>query len=72
MAVGLGCEIEYAGQTVYAAGLDIDAPGVVDPIGPGCRTCERADCRHRAVPPIGHALDVGDGERGVLPYRIRD
>jgi predicted transcriptional regulator len=72
VAVGLGCEIDYAGQTIYSKGLDLTGTGIADPIGPGCRTCERTDCRHRAVPPLGHALDVGGAERGVVPYRIVD
>jgi predicted transcriptional regulator len=66
----LGCEIDYASQTIYSTGLDIANPDIADPIGPGCRTCERTDCRHRAVPPLGRALDVGGAERGVVPYRI--
>ncbi len=70
VAVVLGCEIEYAPLTVYAAGLDLGSPAAAVPIGPGCRACERALCRHRAVPPVGRALDVGSGERGVVPYRI--
>ncbi len=70
VAVVLGCEIEYAPLTVYAAGLDLGSPAAAVPIGPGCRACERVDCRHRAVPPAGRALDVGSGERGVVPYRI--
>jgi predicted transcriptional regulator len=71
VAVVLGCEVQYATQTVYAAGLDLNSPQAAVPIGPGCRACERTACRHRAVPPVGHALDVGSGERGVIPYRIR-
>jgi predicted transcriptional regulator len=70
VAIGLGCEIDYARQTVYSIGLNLDDPDAADPIGPGCRTCERGDCRHRAVPPLGRSLDVGNAERGVLPYRI--
>ncbi len=70
VAVVLGCEIEYAPLTVYSAGLDLASPAAAAPIGPGCRACERTDCRHRAVPPAGRALDVGSGERGVVPYRI--
>ena len=70
VAVVLGCEIEYAPLTVYAAGLDLASPAAAVPIGPGCRACERDLCRHRAVPPAGRALDVGSGERGVVPYRI--
>jgi len=69
-AVGLGCDIAFADQVVYSAGLDLRSPAVRVPIGPGCRACERPNCRHRAMPPVGHALDVGTGERGVVPYRI--
>jgi predicted transcriptional regulator/DNA-binding XRE family transcriptional regulator len=71
VAVVLGCEVRYAAQTVYAAGLDLTNPDAADPIGPGCRACERTSCRHRSVPPMGRALDVGTGERGVVPYRVR-
>jgi predicted transcriptional regulator/transcriptional regulator with XRE-family HTH domain len=71
VALVIGCEIEYATETVYAAGLDLHDPNIADPIGPGCRACERVDCRHRAVPPASQALDVGTVERGVVPYRIR-
>lgn len=71
VAVVIGCEIDYAAQTVYAAGLDLQDPAAADPIGPGCRACERTDCRHRAVPPASQGLDIGTTERGVVPYRIR-
>lgn len=71
VAVIIGCEIDHAAQTVYAAGLDLHDPAAADPIGPGCRACERTDCRHRAVPPASQALDIGTTERGVVPYRIR-
>lgn len=70
VAVGLGCEVGYADQTIYATGLDLKNLDASDPIGPGCRACERVECRHRALPPIGRPLDVGTAERGVVPYRI--
>ena len=70
MAVVLGCETRYAAQTVYAAGLDLANKDSADPIGPGCRACERAACRHRSVPPMGRTLDMGTAERGVVPYRL--
>ncbi|WP_282589105.1 helix-turn-helix domain-containing protein [Lichenifustis flavocetrariae] len=71
VAVVLGCEVEHARQTVYAAGLDLaDTNGIV-PIGPGCRVCERSACRHRAVPPVSRVLDVGTQERGLVPYKIK-
>ncbi|OYV26337.1 MAG: XRE family transcriptional regulator [Acidocella sp. 20-63-7] len=71
VAVVLGCEIRYAAQTVYAAGLDLSNPERADPIGPGCRACERTNCRHRSVPPLGRTLDMGTAERGVVPYQLR-
>jgi predicted transcriptional regulator len=70
VAVVLGCELRHAAQTVYAAGLDLNNPAAADPIGPGCRACERDNCRHRSVPPVGRILDVGTAERGVVPYRL--
>jgi predicted transcriptional regulator/transcriptional regulator with XRE-family HTH domain len=71
VAVVLGCELRYAAQTVYAAGLNVANRDVADPIGPGCRACERTQCRHRSVPPMGRALDMGTAERGVVPYRLK-
>jgi predicted transcriptional regulator/transcriptional regulator with XRE-family HTH domain len=70
VAVVLGCETRYAAKTVYAAGLNLADPDAADPIGPGCRACERTGCRHRSVPPMGLKLDVGTAERGVVPYRV--
>lgn len=70
VAVGLGCEVAYADQTIYSTGLDLRNLDASEPIGPGCRACERIECRHRALPPIGRPLDVGTAERGVVPYRI--
>ncbi|HYP62414.1 MAG TPA: short-chain fatty acyl-CoA regulator family protein [Acidocella sp.] len=75
VAVVLGCETRYAAQTVYGAGLNLApealAPEAADLIGPGCRACERTNCRHRSVPPMGRALDMGTAERGVVPYRLK-
>lgn len=71
VAVVLGCEISHAAQTVYAAGLDLKNPDAADPIGPGCRACERTNCRHRSVPSMSMALDTGAAERGVVPYKLK-
>ncbi len=70
VAMVIGCEVAHAARTVYAAGLDLHDPLAADPIGPGCRACERTTCRHRSVPPSSHTLDVGSTERGVVPYRL--
>ncbi|MDG6093857.1 short-chain fatty acyl-CoA regulator family protein [Acetobacter sp. AN02] len=69
VAVVLGCSAAHAQDIVYSAGLDADDERMVVPIGPGCRACTRTDCRHRAVPPAGMAIDTGSEERGVAPYR---
>ncbi|MBR0934211.1 DUF2083 domain-containing protein [Bradyrhizobium jicamae] len=66
----MGCEVAYASRTVYAKGVDLDDVEAADPIGPGCRACERTDCGHRALPPIGRRLDAGAAERGLVRYRI--
>lgn len=71
VAVVLGCELSHAAQTVYAAGLDLKNPDAADPIGPGCRACERMNCRHRSVPSMSMALDTGAAERGVVPYKLK-
>jgi len=71
VAVVLGCEARYAARMVYAEGLDLTKPDLADPIGPGCRACDRTACRHRSVPPMNQALDLGTAERGVVPYRIK-
>ena len=55
-AIGLGCEVSYATDLVYADGLDLR--GLFEPIGISCRICPRRDCHQRSVPPIEHRLDV--------------
>ncbi len=69
-AIGLGCEIEFAGQVVYADGLDTGNAAAFEPIGISCRICERRDCHQRSVPPLEQSLTVDPDRRGVLPYRI--
>ena len=51
-------------------GVKVNLTWVSDPNSAGTRVCERTGCRHRSIPPIGQRLDVGTGERGVIPYRI--
>jgi predicted transcriptional regulator len=55
-ALGLGCEIAYARELVYADGLVLDQPPV--PIGVTCRLCDRTDCEQRAIPPLHQAIQV--------------
>ncbi len=61
LGIGIGCDIAYASELVYADGLDWEQPGATVPIGINCRLCERTDCRQRAFPalaPFDHALQA--------------
>jgi predicted transcriptional regulator len=60
-ALGLGCEIGYARELVYADGLVLDQPPV--PIGVTCRLCDRTDCEQRAFPPLHQAIQVEEDLR---------
>ena len=67
-AIGLGCEVQHAGELVYAD--DLDLTGRFEPIGISCRICERATCHQRSVPPLERRLKVTPDRRGILPYEI--
>jgi XRE family transcriptional regulator, fatty acid utilization regulator len=67
-AIGLGCEVQHAGQLVYADGLDLK--GRFEPIGISCRICDRTDCHQRSVPPLEGRIRVNPNSRDVLPYEI--
>jgi len=68
-ALGLGCDLHYAGALVYADGLDLKAPPT--PIGISCRICERDACPQRAFPPVDRAFTVPDAERSIVPFTLR-
>jgi hypothetical protein len=67
LAVGLGCELKYAGRLVYARGLDL-ATAPTTEIGPTCRLCERPNCRERAAAPVTRTLTVDDHTKAVSPF----
>ncbi|MET2829251.1 helix-turn-helix domain-containing protein [Mesorhizobium shangrilense] len=69
-AIALGCEISYAGDFVYADGLDLTSGAAFDPIGTSCRVCERRNCDQRAIPPLKTKLTVDHHVRSALPYTI--
>lgn len=54
-AVALGCSAEDALHLVYAKRHGAEPPPYT-PIGVSCGLCQRADCRARAVPPIGREV----------------
>lgn len=70
-AIGLGCEAKYAGQLVYADDLDVTNVDRFEPIGTGCRICERSDCAHRSVPPLARDIEVDHLTRRAVPFRVR-
>lgn len=67
-SVGLGCDLSYAPQTVYAAGLDLQDRTLRAKIGMGCRVCERPACPQRAVPFAGRTLQVDENRTHLYPY----
>ncbi|MGB3244101.1 MAG: short-chain fatty acyl-CoA regulator family protein [Sulfitobacter sp.] len=69
-AIGLGCEVKYAGDVIYADDLDLTLKTNFESIGTSCRICERTDCFHRSVPPIGKSIQVDIDTRGSVPFKI--
>ncbi len=67
LAVGLGCELKFAGRLAYARGLDLAAP-VVTQIGAACRVCERPACPQRAAEPASRTLTVDDFSKSISSY----
>jgi predicted transcriptional regulator/transcriptional regulator with XRE-family HTH domain len=67
-AVALGCDVEHAHRLVYAKGLDLHDVEAPTPIGMGCKVCERPGCPQRAVPYIGHELEVNENVSSFAPY----
>ena len=68
-ALGLGCEVQYADQLVYADGLDLAGPSA--PIGVSCRICERVDCSQRAFPPVDRRFEVRENDRRWVPFALK-
>lgn len=66
-SIGLGCDLAEAHQLVYGDGLGLE-PDQATPIGPGCRTCPRDDCLHRAFPSVGRAIAVDENRTPAVPY----
>ena len=67
-AVGLGCDVRFASEIVYADGLNLADPQIVTPIGVSCRTCPRPDCAERAMPSIHQKLHIDENVRGLSTY----
>ncbi|WP_170272536.1 helix-turn-helix domain-containing protein [Litorivicinus lipolyticus] len=68
-AVGIGCELRFAPDIVYADGLDLTGVSGVTDIGPGCRHCLRPNCAQRAFAPLGKAVHADIHQRARVPLR---
>ncbi|MDF1666123.1 MAG: short-chain fatty acyl-CoA regulator family protein, partial [Planctomycetota bacterium] len=73
-AVGMGCEMDYADQLVYADGIDFkNYKKNAVPIGITCRLCERPDCEQRAFRPLNQSWDLTPDSRGMSQFmKIED
>ncbi|MGR7993706.1 short-chain fatty acyl-CoA regulator family protein [Xanthobacter sp. ZOL 2024] len=68
-AFGLGCEVSFAHDMVYADGLDLKtAP--VGRLGVSCRICPRRDCDLRAFPPLDRDIRIDENVRDIIPFTI--
>ena len=70
-ALGIGCEISYAGELVHADGLDLKAAAVA-PLGVNCRICPRTACPERAFPPLDREIVLDPDRRDVVPFAVRE
>lgn len=67
-AIGLGCQVQYARELVYADGVNLDDLSTAVPVGVTCRVCERSDCLQRAVPSLRQPLHIDENVRGMSLY----
>jgi len=70
-AVGLVCELKYAGRLVYARGHGLDASRAT-PIGVNCRLCERQNCPQRSEPPMTRPIIVDETHRTLSPFAFAE
>ncbi|QIB34920.1 short-chain fatty acyl-CoA regulator family protein [Ancylobacter pratisalsi] len=70
-ALGIGCEVSYAGEIVHADGLDLKSARM-SPLGVNCRICPRSACPERAFPPLGREIALDPDRRGVVPFTVRE
>jgi predicted transcriptional regulator len=68
LAIGLGCDVRYARELIYAHGMDLENKDAIVPVGVTCRLCPRTDCEQRAFPALQHHLQVNENARGASFY----
>jgi hypothetical protein len=70
-AVGIGCDVSYASEMVYADRLNLQNEAEIVPIGTTCRLCSRTDCTERAVPSIQQPLHLDENVTRLSAYSSR-
>ena len=68
LSIGLGCQVKFAKDFVYADSLNLNDKKTETPIGVNCRTCDRMDCQQRAFPPLHKKFDIDLNKRGISVY----
>ena len=68
LSIGLGCQVKFAKDFVYADSLNLNDKKSETPIGVNCRTCDRMDCQQRAFPPLHKKFDIDLNKRGISVY----
>jgi predicted transcriptional regulator/DNA-binding XRE family transcriptional regulator len=68
LAIGLGCQVQFARELVYSDGVDLKDTSTAVPVGVTCRMCERDDCEQRAFPSLRHPLRVDENVRRLSLY----
>ena len=67
-AIGIGCQVKYARELVYADGVDLDNIEASQPVGVTCRLCERHDCEQRVMPALQFPIKINENVRGISSY----
>ena len=70
-AIALGCDARHLKELCYTEKIASEKSVNSVPIGLGCQLCERSDCQHRSVPPIGHEMRFDLTKRHVGLYHFR-
>lgn len=68
LALGLGCQVQYAREMVYSDGMDLENFEVATPVGVTCRLCERTNCEQRAFPSLRHPLRIDENVHRASLY----
>jgi XRE family transcriptional regulator, fatty acid utilization regulator len=65
-ALLIGCDMSFAGETVYGPAAELPAARVA--AGTACRLCERQGCLSRAEPPITRPLGLDEMVTGLSAF----